>query len=82
MKIEVKFACPEVVGAMRSGVYEVEEGKTIRDLLAVCEKENGITVDPAYHQWMCFMKNGVAATLDTPLEGAKSVYFLKVVHGG
>lgn len=82
MKIEVKFVCPEVVGAMRSGVYEIGEGKTIHDLLAVCERENGIVVDPAHYQWMSLMKNGVAATLDTPLDGAKSVYFLKVVHGG
>ena len=82
MKIEVRFACPEVVGTMRSGVYEIAEGGCIRDLLALCERENGVSVDPAHLQWLSCMKNGLSATLDTPLEGAKSVYFLKVVHGG
>lgn len=82
MNIETKFLCPEIVGEMKNGLYEVPEGATVRDLFKECESRNNINVNTEYYKWLQFLADGKPASWDTALDGVKTVHILRIALGG
>jgi hypothetical protein len=67
---------------MKSGFYEAPDGATIRDLFAVCEKENNVYVNPALYDRLVFQADGKSAALSSVLDGVQTVHMLGVALGG
>lgn len=82
MKTTVNFICPEIVGSMGNGCYDVPNGATIRDVFRVCQSENNITVNEDYLRWLLLLANGKPAVWDTVLEPDSEVYILRRALGG
>ena len=82
MKIQVKFVCCPEMGDMKNGIYEVPEGATIRDLFAVCEKENNVHFSPELYDQLMFLADDKSAFFGTVLDGVKTVHMLGVALGG
>ena len=82
MKISVKFSCPEVLGGLKSGVYEVAAGVTARELLAACEKDCNFKVDEKHLKWLLVVANGRQVSWNTVLSDDGSVAFLRGALGG
>ena len=82
MKISVKFSCPEVLGELKSGVYDVPEGISVRELLAACETECKFQVDEKHLKWLLVVADGRQVNWQTPLSNGGKVLFLRGALGG
>ncbi len=82
MQIEVRFVCPEVLGILKSGAYEVAEGASISDLMDVCIKAGEGTVRDDFVNYVIFLKNNKPAYSDTVLEAGDKVMVLRKIYGG
>jgi hypothetical protein len=82
VKISVKFSCPEVLGGLKSGVYDVAEGSSVRELLAACEKECDFQVNDKHLKWLLVVADGRQAGWNAILSDGGNVSFLRGALGG
>ncbi len=82
MQIDVRFLCPELVDKLKSGIYRVPAGATVRDLFDVCLKENGAEVEEDVLRWLMFLADGRPVQWDTVLDNVKRVHVLRAILGG
>jgi hypothetical protein len=82
LKISVKFSCPEVLGGLKSGVYDVAEGISVRELLAACETECNFQVNEAHLKWLLVIAGGRQVSWHTVLSEGGNVSFLRGALGG
>ena len=82
MKISVKFSCPEVLGELKSGVYDVPDGISVRELLAACEKECNYQVNENHLKWLLVVADGRQVNWHTVLSEDGKVLFLRGALGG
>ena len=82
MQIEVRFICPELVGPLRSGVYDLPENVTISELLErSCSEHPGRTQKTAT-DYLLFLLNGRPAQPDARLSPGDMLYVLRKIFGG
>ena len=82
MQIEVKFVCPELVGPLRSGAYDLPEGATILELLEKSRSEHpGLTPETAT-DYLLFLLNGKSAQMHARLSHGDKLYVLRKIFGG
>jgi len=82
LKISVKFSCPEVLEELKRGVYDVQDGISVRELLAACEKECNFQVDEKHLKWLLIVADGRQANWHTVLSEDGKVLFLRGALGG
>ena len=82
MQVTAKFMCPEVVGPVKGGAYEVPEGTDAAGLLALARQACGLPVDEGLAGQLLFLRNQRPATGDTVLEEVDTVLFLRKIYGG
>ena len=82
MRIEAKFICPEIVGPLRSGAYEVPEGAAISDLLAISRAEHYGQAPECGKDFLLFLRNGKPAQVDTKIAPGDKIHILREVFGG
>ena len=82
MRVEAKFVCAEIVGPLRSGVYEIPEGSEVSDLLAAGQAECRDKSRKNVKDMLIFLKNGKPAQLYTKLAEGDKVHILLKVLGG
>ena len=82
MKITVKFSCPEVLGDLKSGVYDVAEEISVRELLAACERECNFQVNEKHLKWLLVIADGRQVSWQTVLSDGGNVSFLRGALGG
>jgi len=82
MKITVKFSCPEVLGGLKSGVYNVAEGVSVRELLSACETECNFHVNEKHLKWLIVVADGRHVSWRTVLSEDCKVSFLRGALGG
>jgi len=82
LKISVKFSCPEVLGELKSGVYDVPDGISVRELLAACEKECNYQVNENHLKWLLVVADGRQVNWHTVLSEDGKVLFLRGALGG
>ena len=82
MKITVKFACPEILGDLKSGTYELPKGSSVRELLLLCEKDCGLEVKEDHLKYMLVLVNGRQCAWESIIEEGSNVSFLRGAMGG
>jgi len=82
MKITVKFSCPEVLGGLKNGVYDVADGISVRGLLSVCETECNFQVNEKHLKWLLVIADGRQVNWHTVLSEDGNVSFLRGALGG
>ena len=82
MQVDVTFICPEIVGPLRNGAYEVPEGTTISELLEISSSESSVKLSDTVTDYVIFLKNGKQVAADAALSGGDKVFVLRRVFGG
>ena len=82
IQISVRFSCPEVLRGLKSGVYDVVEGTSVRELLAICERECDFQVNEKHLKWLLVIADGRQAGWNTILSEGGKVSFLRGALGG
>ena len=82
LTVNAKFIASELVPGLCSGEYEVEEGSTIRGLLAICEKQSGSVVPEKNFKYMYPLFNGRPVSLDSEINQSGTLHLCRVVSGG
>jgi sulfur carrier protein ThiS len=82
LQIEVQFICPEIVGPLRSGAYDVPENTTISELLEISSSECSCKLSENVLDYLLFLLNGKSAQPDAKLTHGDKLYVLRTVFGG
>ena len=82
MQVEAKFICPEIVGPLRDGNYEIPEGASISELLEISRAECPDSIPGDVEAVLMFLKNGKQAQLDTKLSEGDRIHYLRRIFGG
>ena len=82
MQVEAKFICAEIVGPLRDGAYEVQDGSMISDLLEISRGECPEPTPENSAGQLMFLRNGKQAQLDTELSDGDKIHFLRKIYGG
>jgi len=80
--VDVKFVAHELVPGLVNGEYSIEDGATVRDLLAVCENQHGTVVPENNYKYMYPLFNGRPLTLDSAITQNGTLHLCRVVIGG
>ena len=81
MNVNMRFVCREIVGEVRSGIYALEEGGTVAQLMAAAAAENGTFIEN-YADHVIYLVNNRPATGLTGLRDGDQVIVLRKIHGG
>ena len=82
LTIDVRFIANELVPGLLSGEYKIEDGTTVLDLLALCERQCGVSVPLKNFDFMYPLFNGRPVSLDKPLTESGTLHLCRVVIGG
>jgi hypothetical protein len=80
--IRVKFVAYELAEGLQSCIYQIPENATVRELLAICEEQNKVTIPPENLKLMLFILDGKPALMDTPITKDGTLYVTRVIIGG
>lgn len=81
MVVTARFMCPELVGALKSGPYDVPEGSCPAEVLTCARRQAGLE-EKDLTEHMMFLRNGRPAMADTVLQEGDQVFFLRKLYGG
>ena len=70
------------MGELKSGVYDVPDGISVRELLAACEKECNYQVNENHLKWLLVVADGRQVNWHTVLSEDGKVLFLRGALGG
>ena len=83
MKISLKTICPEILGALPNGEYEVPDGCDAKSALLSCVAQYGGTdVKHDCLDHVIYMRGGQHITPDCVLSEGDRLMALRPVHGG
>jgi len=82
LNINVKLIAHELVPGLIGGEYSIEDGATVRDLLAECEVRCGVIVPEKNFEHMYPLFNGKPVTLESPITQDGTMHLCRVVLGG
>jgi len=80
--IELKIIASELAPGLKGGKYSIEDGTTVLDLLALCEKECGLPIPEANFEYMYPLFNSKPVRLETTLTGSGTLHLCRAVAGG
>lgn len=82
MRVEVKYSVRDLVGNMRDGAYELQEGTTVDGLIEASRIEAGMVLDENVKKSFIFLVSGKPATWETVLKDGDKVRVLYKILGG
>lgn len=83
MTIELKTVCPEILGQLSAGKYEVTPGCSAKEALLCCIAKAGIEdIDPLHLPRLVYMRNGKHISPETILSDNDFLMVLRPVYGG
>ena len=82
LTVDMKFIANELTPGLVNGSYSIEDGLTVRDLLAVCESQCGVSVPAKNFRFMYPLFNGRPITLDKAITEDGTLHLCRVVTGG
>ena len=82
LTVEVKFIASELTPGLENGIYQIDEGLTVRDLIAVCENQNGVTLPEKNFKYMYPLFNGRPLTLGGAITASGTLHVCRIVFGG
>lgn len=80
MTVKVRFICRELVGDIANGEYEIPEESTVGEAMEIFRPMGKFVEN--YPNFMLFMVNGKAATLQTELKDGDNLMVLRRIIGG
>ena len=80
--VDVRFVADELTPGLISGEYEVNEGTTVRELLALCESRCGVTLPEGNFKSIYPLINSKPAMLDSVITESGKIHVCRVVMGG
>ena len=82
LTVEVKFIANELTPGLQNGKYQIEEGASFRDLIAVCEAQCGASVPPNNFAFMNPLFNGKPITIDSTFTENGTLHLCRIILGG
>jgi len=82
LTVDVRFISYELTPGLKSGKYSIEDGATVLDLLALCEKECGASIPEKNYIQLYPLFNSKPVRLETPLTESGTLHVCRVVLGG
>lgn len=82
LNVKVRFVAQELAPGLENGVYEVPEGSTIRELLAICEEKNDVEIPAQNFKLMLFMLDGKNAVMDAAITENSTLHVCRIIIGG
>jgi len=82
LTIDLRLIASELTPGLKSGEYSIEDGSTVLDLLALCEKENGALIPDGNYEYMYPLFNSRPVRLETALTENGSLHLCRAVVGG
>lgn len=82
MKVEANFYCPDIIGELRSGDYELPEGADIAALFHTAQTEAGVSYEEDIKNFLNLMVNYKKADWDTVLHDRDVLRVLFKIYGG
>jgi len=82
LNVNVKFIAFELTPGLKSGEYNIEDGATVLDLLAECEKVCGTSIPERNYASIYPLFNGRPVRLETTITENGTLQVCRVVFGG
>lgn len=82
MIINVKFSCPDIVGHLREGDYEVADGATVREAMNTLFREDGREMTDGVINNVVFVINYMPAQWETVMKEGDKLRVLYRFLGG
>ena len=82
LTVDVRFIAFELTPGLKSGEYRIEDGATVLDLLALCEKECGASIPERNYEHLYPLYNSSPVRLETALTESGTLHVCRVVMGG
>ncbi len=83
MRIYIKPICPEILGMLNSGCYEIDEGLSALEVLASALRLSGADDIPnEVLNMLVYMRNGKHISSETVLIDGDQLMALRPVYGG
>ena len=83
MTIRLKTVCPEQIGELPNGAYEVPDGCAAAEALRACMRSGGLEpLPPEREAKLLFMCNGGHIRPDTRLHDGDRLMILRPLTGG
>lgn len=80
--VDVKFVANELTPGLANGEYKIEDGLSVRELIALCESRCASSVPLKNFEFMYPLFNGRPITLDGIITGNGILHICRVVTGG
>ena len=82
LTVEVKIIANELTPGLVNGKYQIEEGASFRDLIAVCAAECGTSVPPENFAFMNPLFNGKPITINSTFTESGILHLCRIIVGG
>ena len=83
MKIRLKTVCPEQLGHLPDGAYEVADGCTAQEALRACMESAGLqAASPETLSRLIYLRNSSHIQPDDPLSEGDRLMVLRPLTGG
>ena len=82
LTVDVRIIADEILPGLVSGIYEIEEGTIVRDLIAMCESRCGTSVPKKNFIYIYPMFNGKPLMIDREIPASGTLHLCRVVSGG
>jgi molybdopterin converting factor small subunit len=82
MKITAKFSCPDIVGNLREGDYEIADGATILEAMEAFFRDDGRELSDGVKKNVVFVLNYMPAQWETVLKEGDNMRVLYRFLGG
>lgn len=82
MKVKANFYCPDIIGELRSGDYEIPEGSTVQQLFNAAEAEAGVSYGEDVTGCLNLLLNNCQAQWDTVVTDGSTLRVLFKFYGG
>ena len=82
MTVNLTFFCPELVGTLRDGAYEIPDGVTARQAMLALEQSRDTRLNPDFFPWTFPIINGTVADWETCLSPDDRMQIHYIVMGG
>lgn len=82
LTVNVRFVADELTPGLAGGEYDIEEGSTVRDLLALCEQRCGAAIPQGNFKLMYPIFDGKPLPLEGAITKSGALYMCRIVMGG
>jgi len=83
LTVDVKCVASELTPGLVDGEYNIEDGATVRDLIALCAEKCGVVpVPPENFAFMFPLFNGKPLTVDGAITKDGILHICRIVLGG